>query len=138
MKLLLSALLTATMSLTSTLINAQDEESTDEESTERICLNTRSIRSFDAFSDNHVYVKEGSSKHYLLTMRPGCRNLRNSNGIAIKDATSRVCSGGFGEIVYRDRMGSRQLMSCRIEKIEHAESKDDARALAEARKQAED
>ena len=130
MKLALSALMTATIAVASPLLNAQDEETIDEEPTERICLSIRAIRSFDPFSNNHVYVKEGSSKHYLFTMRPGCHNLRNAYGIAIKDATSRVCSDGFGEIVYQDRMSSQRLMSCRIEKIEQAESKDDAKAMA--------
>jgi len=134
MKIALSALLMATMSLASPLLNAQDEETIDSASTGRICISIRAIRSFDAFSNNHMYVKEGSSKHYLFTMRASCHNLRNSTGIAIKDGTSRVCSDGFGEVVFRDRMSSQRLQSCRIENIEQVESKDDAKAIAEARK----
>jgi hypothetical protein len=58
-------------------------------------------------------------------------------GIAIKDSTNRVCSDGFGEIAYRDRMGGgRRLESCRIDTIERVESKDDAKAIVAARKEA--
>ena len=138
MKFALSSLLMATMMLASPLLNAQDEEIIEEESTERVCISIRGIRSFEAFSNDHMYVKEGSSKHYLFTMRTSCHNLRNSTGIAIKDGTSRVCSDGFGEVVYRDRMSSQRLQSCRIDNIEQVESKDEAKAIAEARKEAKD
>ena len=52
--------------------------------------------------------------------------------------TSRVCSDGFGEIIYRDRMGGRRMESCRIGTIERVESRDDAEAIVEAREAAED
>ncbi len=112
---------------------AQDDAVEDKDSNERICLNVRAIRTFDAITDKYMYVKEGSSKHYLFTMRNVCHNLRDAMGIAIKDTTSRVCSDGFGEVVYRDRMSGRRLESCRIEAIERVEDKDDAKAIVEAR-----
>lgn len=129
------------LALVGQLAFAQDESKEAEEtekSEERVCINIRTIRTFDALTDEYVYVKEGSSKHFLLTMRGRCHNLRNAQGIAIKDATSRVCSDGFGEIVYRDRMGGRRLESCRIDTIQQVESKDDAKAIVEARRSAED
>lgn len=113
------------------LTQVEDTEAKDTK--ERVCLNVRAIRSFDAITDKYVYVNESSSKHYLLTMRNMCHNLRDAMGIAIKDTTSRVCSDGFGEIVYHDRMGGRRLETCRIEEIERVESKDDAKAIVEAR-----
>lgn len=121
------------MMLIGPIASGQDEGADAKEESERICLNVRSIRSFDALTDKFVYVKEGSSKHYLFTMRNQCFGLRNSMGIAIKDATSRVCSDGFGEILYRDRMGGRRLESCRIAEIERVENKDEARAIVDAR-----
>lgn len=118
---------------------AQDEEGAQaEEKPERVCVNIRTIRTFDALTDQYVYVRQGSDKHFLFTMRNRCHNLRNAQGIAIKDATSRICSDGFGEIVYRDRMGGRRLESCRIAKIEIVDSKDDAEAIVEALKEADD
>lgn len=105
---------------------------------ERVCVNARAVRNFDAFTDQHVYVQEGSSRHLLFTMRSRCINLRNAMGIALKDTTSRICSDGFGEIVYRDRMSSQRLQSCRIGKIEVVESKEDARAIVDALTNADD
>ena len=119
--------------LISHIASGQNEGAEAEDESKQICLSVRAIRSFDALTDEFVYVKEGSSKHYLFTMRNKCFGLRNSMGIAIKDATSRVCSDGFGEILYRDRMGGRRLESCRIAEIERVENKDDARAIVDAR-----
>lgn len=130
------------LALVGQLAFAQDESKEAEEtekSEERVCINIRTIRTFDALTDEYVYVKEGSSKHFLLTMRGRCHSLRNAQGIAIKDATSRVCSDGFGEIVYRDRMGSvRRIETCLIDTIERVESKEDAREIVEAREAADD
>ena len=106
------------------------DEASGEPATERVCINIRAIRTFDAFTDQHVYVRAGSD-HYLMTMRNRCHDLRDAMGIAIKDATSRVCSDGFGEIIYRNRMGGQRFESCRIQTIEKVESKDEARAIAE-------
>ncbi len=113
------------------------EEATDdadaEEGTERVCVNKRTISSFDAIDDQHVYIKATGNKHFLFTMQRRCFGLRGAQGIGIKDTMSSVCSGSFGEIVYRD-MG-RRLESCRIDTIERVASKDDAKGLVEDRKQ---
>ena len=112
---------------------AQDETVAAEEDSERICVNTRIVRNFDAITDRYVYVKEGSDKHYLFTMRTRCHNLRDAMGIAFKQSVgSRVCGDGFAEIVYRDRFGGRRLQSCAIDSIERVESKEDAKAIVEA------
>ena len=99
-------------------------------------MNSRTIRNFDAFTDEHIYVKEGGDKHYLFTMRGRRIGLKNSLAIAIKDTTSRVCSENFGEVVYRDNRN--RTTSCRIDTIEVVESKDDAKALVEQRKKDND
>ena len=112
---------------------AQDDEGAQaEEKPERVCVNVRTIRTFDALTDQHVYVRQGSDKHFLFVMRNRCHNLRNAQGIAIKDVTSRICSDGFGEIVYRDRLGGRRLESCRIDTIQAVDSKEAAAAIVEA------
>ena len=117
----------------------EEERSNADETEERVCVNSRSIRTFDAISDEYVYVREGSNGHYLMTTQNRCFNLRHAQGIALKDATSRICSDGFGEIVYRNGLGSAaRLESCRIDKIERVDSRDDAKAIVEARKAAED
>lgn len=118
---------------------AQDDGAEEEEKEERVCINSRSIRTFDAITDEYVYVREGSDEHFLMTTQNRCFNLRHAQGIALKDTTSRICSDGFGEIVYRDGMGSMaRLETCRIDKIERVDSKEDAEAIVEAREAAED
>lgn len=99
----------------------------------RICISVRSINSFDAIDDRHVYLKAAGKKHYLFTLWGGCVGLRSAHTIAVKDTFSRVCSDGFGEIAYRD-MG--RLQSCRIDTIEPVASKDDAKGLVNDRKEA--
>jgi hypothetical protein len=118
------------------VVLGQDLAEDADNSAARVCFNSRAVNNFDAFTDQHVYVREGSSRHFLLTMRNRCPNLRNANGIALKDTTSRICSDGFGEIVYRDRMSRMGLQTCRIGTIEVVESKDDAKAIVESRKAA--
>jgi len=119
------------------LAMAQDEETegANKESA-NVCVNSRTIRTFDAFTDEHIYVEDRGDKHYLFTMRSRCLGLRNSLGIAIKDTTSRVCSNGFGEVAYRDH--SNRLTSCRIDTIEEVDSKGDAKAVVQKRKDDKD
>jgi hypothetical protein len=107
-----------------------------EKSSANVCVNSRTIRNFDAITDEHIYVEESGKKYYLFTMKNRCPGLRYSFTIAIKDTTSRVCSKAFGEVVYKDR--GQRLMSCRIDTIETVESKEEARALVEQRKKDKD
>ena len=111
-----------------------DEAADEEEAIERVCVNKRSINSFDPIDDQHVYIKATGNNHYLFTMQRRCFGLRDAYGIAVKDTMSRVCSKGFGEIVYRGR--GQRLESCRIDTIEAVAGKDDARGLVEDRKAA--
>jgi hypothetical protein len=121
--------------LLSPFVMAQEEEDAENQSS-NVCVNSRTIRNFDAFTDEHIYVKEGGDDHYLFTMRGRCIGLKNSLAIAIKDTTSRVCSKSFGEVVYRDNRN--RTTSCRIDTIEAVESKDDAKALVQRRKEEKD
>lgn len=99
----------------------------------RVCVSAHSINSFDAIDDKHLYIKATGKEHYLFTLWGGCTGLRSAHSIAVKDTFSRVCSDGFGEIVFRD-MG--RLQSCRIDTIEPIASKDDAKGLVRDRKEA--
>ena len=121
------------MSISSAFAEEADDDADDEEAIERVCVNKRTISSFDAIDDEHVYIKATGNKHFLFTMQRRCFGLRSAQGIGIKDTMSSVCSGSFGEIVYRD-MG-RRLESCRIDTIERVASKDDAKGLVDDRKQ---
>lgn len=115
---------------------ADEQKDADaKETTSKVCVNTRTIRSFDGLSDEYLFVQEGSKSYYLMAMRNRCHGLRNANGIAIKNTSSRICSNEFGEITFRDR-GGMGLQTCRIGKIEVVDSKDEAKALIEKKKQA--
>ena len=96
------------------LAYAQDEKTEDgdeEETDARVCVYTRNIDGFDALTDEYVFISARRNEHYLFTMRSRCHGLRSAMGIAVKDTMNRVCSNGFGEIVYRD-FGRRE--SCRL------------------------
>ena len=135
----LRLLATAALPLFTGTTFAQDDESGDgaDSGQGRVCVSVRAIRSFDAFDDEHMYVREGSDGHYLFKMRIRCPGLRHSYGVAIKDVTTRVCSDSFGEVVYRDRSGGQRLMSCQIGEIVKVDSKDAAEALAKGESEAE-
>ena len=111
------------------------EDAAEEEAVEKVCVSKRNINSFDTIDDRHLYIKATGNRHYLFTMWSRCMGLRNAYGIGIKDTMSRVCSGGFGEVVYRDFS---RLQSCKIDTIEPVSSKDDAKGLVEDRKRAKE
>jgi len=125
-------ILILTMSIGSAFAEEGDDEAEEEEAVQKVCVNKRSINSFDAIDDEHVFIKAGVNDYYLFTMQRRCFGMRNAMGIGIKDTMSRVCSDGFGEIVYRD-MG--RIESCRIDTIESVPSKEDAEGLVKDRKE---
>ena len=109
------------------------DEHAEEDAEEKVCIHSNQIRNFDGLDDQHVFVEERSKNYYLLTMRHRCNGLRHAQAIGFKDATIRICSGGFGEVVFRERgIGPN---TCRIEMIERVENKDEARAFIAEREQ---
>jgi len=115
-------------------IAADDKDEDVNEKSPKVCVDTRTVRGFDGLSDEYLFIQEGSKSYYLMAMKNRCIGLRNANGIALKNTTSRICSDEFGEVTFRDRgMG---LRTCRIGKIEAVESKEEAKALIEKKKQA--
>lgn len=106
------------------LASAQDEQAEDtaeEEPDASVCVNTRNIDGFDALTDEHIFISARRNENYLFTMRRRCTGLRSARGIAVKDTMNRVCSNGFGEVVYRDL--GRRLESCMIDTIERVEAR---------------
>lgn len=133
-------LASAAFVLSSAALAEEDEQQakseTDESAVEeKVCFNRRQVRSFDGLSDEHVFIEQSGKEYFLLTMRNRCTGLRDAHGIGIKDTMSRICSNGFGEIVYRDF--SRRLATCRIGTVERVENKDEAKALIAEREEYE-
>ena len=109
------------------------DEHAEDEQPEKVCINSNLIRNFDGLDDEHVFVEQSGKDYFLLTMRRRCTGLRSAQAIALNDTTSRICSGGFGEVIFRESGIGRT--TCRIDKIERVENKDDARAIVAERKQ---
>ena len=101
---------------------------------EPVCLSDYDIRSFSPLYDEFIYVEGRRDAHYLFTMQRGCLGLRSANVIGIPDQPGRICSQALDDVIYHDI--SRGQTSCRILDIERVNSRDEARELAEARRQA--
>ncbi len=109
-----------------------EEQGAEEAAAEKVCFNRTRVRGFDGLTDEHVFIEQSGKEYFLLTMRTRCSGLRHAHGIGIKDTMSRICSDGFGEIIFRD-MGRPQR--CRIGAIERVENKDEAKALIAEREE---
>jgi hypothetical protein len=101
---------------------------------EPVCLSDYDIRSFSPLYDDFIYVEGLRDAHYLFTMQRGCLGLRSANAIGIPDQPGRICANSLDEVIYMDL--SRGQTSCRILDIERVSSRDEARELAEVRRQA--
>lgn len=111
------------------LASAQDSDSGD-------CVNIRTISSWSALSDRHLYIKApGAKNHYFVTLWQRCPGLQFAQALAFANHRSRLCSNDFGEIAFRDGDFPR---TCLIDDIERVNSRDEAKALAEAAKNARD
>jgi hypothetical protein len=99
-----------------------------------VCLSDYDVRSFNAIDDEFVYVEGRGDSHYLFTMQRGCLGLRSASVIGIPDRPGRICSNSYDNIYYRDI--TRGRTSCRILDIERVGSREEARELAKARKDA--
>jgi len=101
---------------------------------EPVCLSDYDIRSFSPLYDEFIYVEGRRDAHYLFTMQRGCLGLRSANAIGIPDQPGRICSNSLDDVIYQDI--SRGQTTCRILGIERVSSRDEARELADARRQA--
>lgn len=94
------------------------------------CINTRQINVMSPLDDQHVFVKVGADRNYLLTMEDRCPGLRRARRLAVWEATSRVCGDGVSLLAFEEPgVGS---MRCRIEKIESVRDKSEAVERIEA------
>lgn len=125
-----------TLSMSTGLAEEADTGADEGREADKVCVNKRNISSFDTIDDQYLYIRASGNRHFLFTMWGRCYGLRDAHGIGITDTMSRVCSGGFGEVVYRDM--SRRFQTCRIDTIETVASREDAKGLVEERKRAKE
>ncbi len=56
------------LSATTAFADEAEDEAHEEEAIERVCVNKRSINSFDPIDDQHIYIKATGNNRYLFTM----------------------------------------------------------------------
>lgn len=99
---------------------------------DRVCVRVKQINSYEPIGDHHVVIKVSVNKRYLLTLEEICTGLNFARGIAIADASTRVCNDGFSFLAFQQQgHGARR---CRIINLEEVENSEAAEALVESRK----
>ena len=112
------------------LVGCASTESAPDSASGDDCFRIRQVNSWDAIDKKHIYLKEGVSDHYLLTMFSSCPGVKYAKAIALSNHMGRVCPNDFGRITYRD---AGMTSSCRIDNVERVASKEAAVALVESR-----
>jgi len=101
---------------------------------DRTCISVHSINGFSSLSDRELLVTASVKDHYLLTVDGHCPGLRDAQSVAVIDSVNRICNDGFGRVVFEDRSFGPQ--SCRVDSIEQVMSRDEAREIVTARRDA--
>lgn len=98
---------------------------------DNICINVSRINGFTPLSDRELLVTADVNEYYLFTVDAYCPGLRYTNSLAVVDTLNRICSNGFGRIVFDDQSYSSQ--SCSVSNIERLASRDEVRETVKAR-----
>ena len=94
----------------------------------RECINRKEITTLRALDDKHVYVKAGSSRHYLVTTDGGCRELSEARTLQVIESSTRVCPDSTSLIGFEHPAAG--PMRCRIATIEAVKGLADAEERA--------
>jgi hypothetical protein len=98
---------------------------------EKVCIRKAEINVVRALDDEHVGVKLGASRFYLLTVARPCNGLNEARAIAFEGTATRVCDDGSSLLSFEyPTVGP---MRCRVERIEPVADMNAARALIESR-----
>lgn len=61
------------------------------------CFRQEDVNGFNVVDNNHVGLRVGANRHYLLTTMWNANDLDWTEAIAIRSATGRICTGnGLG------------------------------------------
>ena len=98
------------------------------------CIFSRNVRDFDVIDNKNVILEgPGRSRIYLVTLFAPCSGIRFSSTMAVSGTSGRICGG------HNDRIAFDSAFSmCYIDEIIRVESRDEARAIAEARAEEND
>ena len=117
-----------------------DEAAADEpagEGRERIRL--VGVNGYNVIDNQHLILDGIGSRYYLVTLQRRCFDLRVGAQIATSfGSTATIYNPRFEYIIASRLSGGSIPQRCRIETIEQVESRDAARALVEARREAEE
>lgn len=91
------------------------------------CVYTRDINTISALDDRHVWVKASANRSYLFTVDKTCQDLAIARKISFFEATVRVCGDGNSLITFTNP--TRDLIRCRVERVQTVRDKDAAKAL---------
>ena len=106
------------------------EASSSSASSRDDCFFIRTVNSWDAIDEKHLYLDATGDQQFLVTMDFACRGIRFANAIALSNPMGRVCPNDFGRITYRD---AGRRASCRIDDIESVANRDEAETIVETR-----
>lgn len=83
----------------------------------RDCFFSSSVRGFDVIDNNHVNIRVGANRNYVLTTSWNASDLNWAHAIAIRSSTGSICTGnGLGvEII-----GGRPRQTYPVQGIERA------------------
>lgn len=96
------------------------------------CVRLTNIHGFSVIDDTHVVLNGGASHHYLVTTAFRCPDLRWGMQIGTTFARNATICSPIGEYLVSD-----DGWRCPIDSIEEVEDLETARALVEARAEAE-
>lgn len=64
---------------------------------DRDCFNADSVRGYNLVDENHVDIRVGANRHYVLTTDWNARDLDWTHAIAIRSTSGFICTGnGLG------------------------------------------
>jgi len=128
---------TATFLITASLfmadaVSPQIEEQTQADSPATLeaprCVQVRNVNGYSVIDDRHVLLNGGASRHYLVTTRNRCPDLRFGMQLGFSfGRTARLCRPFIEHIV------TGGPVRCSIETIEEVENRQAAQALIDAR-----
>lgn len=92
----MKTILTALMALWTLAACASTGEST-EAAGSRECFRSEQVNGYSLVDNNHVQLRVGANRHYILTTNWNARDLDWSHAIAIRSTTGQICTGsGLG------------------------------------------
>ena len=90
-------MLTAIICLWTLAACASTAPGSEQTASSRDCFRSEQVSGYNVIDNNHVGLRVGASRQYILTTMWNSRDLDWTHAIAIRSATGRICTGnGLG------------------------------------------